>query len=85
MFKQLFRSHKSPEQKRATSLKISNSERCTFSFLWLKVDLINPSWKTIILAVIFLFVVVLIIILLHDNMIKLKVIPSVKTLLSNTS
>jgi hypothetical protein len=47
--------------------------------------LINPSWKTIILAVIFLIVVVLIIILLHDNMIKLKVIQSVKTLLSNTS
>jgi len=82
MFKNLFRSNKTTEYKRVVSPKAPATESCYLSFLGLRINLTNPSWKTIILVIVFLIAVVLIIILLRDYVNQFKTVSSVKRLFS---
>jgi hypothetical protein len=52
--------------------KRTNNEEGKFSFLGIKISYINPSWKTVFLAVIFLLVVLSIIYGLREYVLTLK-------------
>jgi hypothetical protein len=87
LFLFLFRSFKSrsgnTEPKKSKS-KTPDPEKIILRFLWIKIDLTNPSWKAIILTIVFLIAVITVLYLMSKNIHLLDALQASKKLLPST-